>query len=99
MSAWSLSNFSCYAPGNTNSPKKKHFDADQRHVETNGYSYGDLVQVYKNGEMATALTDGADEEEEPMLFCREPHLCGASVEAQYYAPEGDIERGRRVITK
>ena len=26
-------------------------------------------------------------------------MCGASVEAQYYAPEGDIERGRRARTK
>ena len=49
--------------------------------------------------MATVLTDGADEEEEPMIFCRECHVCGSSVEAKYYAPEGGIERGRRVITK
>ena len=45
--------------------------------------------------MATVLTDGADEEEEPMLFYRESHVCGASVEAQYYAPEGDIGIWRR----
>ena len=49
--------------------------------------------------MATALTDGADEEEEPMIFCRESYVCGDLVEAQYYAPEGDIERGRRVSSK
>ena len=49
--------------------------------------------------MATALTDGADEEEEQMIFCRESHVCQALVEAQYYAPEGDIERGMRVRTK
>ena len=60
---------------------------------------GDLVQVKKNGEMATLLTDDSDEEEEPMIFCRESHVCGASVEAQYYAPEGDIGIGRRESTK
>ena len=49
--------------------------------------------------MATALTDGDDEEEEPVLFCRESHVCGASVEAQYYAPEGNIGRGGRFSTK
>ena len=46
----------------------------------------DLVQVKKNGEMATGLTYGSDEEEEPMLFCRESQVCGDSVEAQYYEP-------------
>ena len=49
--------------------------------------------------IATELTDGSDEEEDPMLFCRESHVCGDSVEAQYYAPEGDIGRGRTVSTK
>ena len=49
--------------------------------------------------MATALIYGADEEDEPMLFCRESHVCGASVEAQYYLPEGEIERRRRARTK
>ena len=34
-----------------------------------------------------------------MLFCREYHVCGASVEVQYYAPEGYIDRGRRVSMK
>ena len=68
-------------------------------VETNRYRCGDLFQVYNNGEMATALTDGDDEEEEPVLFCRESHVYGASVEAQYHAPEEDIERGKRVIMK
>ena len=78
---------------------KKHYDAVQRYVETNIYRCGDLFQVYKNREMATALTDGADEEEEPMIFCRESHVYGPLVEAQYYATEGDIERWRRVSTK
>ena len=49
--------------------------------------------------MATALTDDADEEEESMLFLWESHVYGASVEAQYHAPEEDIERGKRVIMK
>ena len=53
----------------------------------------------KKGEMATALTDCADKKEEPMIFRRESHVCGDSVEAQYCAPEGDIERGRRFSTK
>ena len=91
--------FSCCAPDIVNDPKKKHYDAVQRHVETNGYRCGDLVQVYQNEEMSTVLTYGAGEEEEPMLFCRESHVCGASGEAHYYDPEGDIDRGRRVSTK
>ena len=91
--------FSRCAPGKSNGPKNKHYDTVQRNVETNGYSCGDLVQVYKNGEMDTALTNGADEEEDPMIFCRESHVCGSSVEAQYYAPEGGIDRGKRVRTK
>ena len=49
--------------------------------------------------IATDITDGSYEEEDTMLFFRESHVCGDSVEAQYYVPEGDIERGRRVITK
>ena len=49
--------------------------------------------------MATALTDGSDEEDKPIIFCRESHMCGALVELQYYAPNGEIERGRRVSTK
>ena len=66
-----------YAPGNANGPKNKHYDAAQRHVEKNGYRCRNLVQVHKNGQMDTALTYGADEEEEPMLFCGESHVCGA----------------------
>ena len=34
-----------------------------------------------------------------MIFCRESHVCEALVEVQYYAPEGDTGRGRRVSTK
>ena len=34
-----------------------------------------------------------------MLFFRESHVCGALVEVQYYAPEGDIEIGRSISTK
>ena len=52
--------FSRYAPGNANSPKKKDYDAVQRHVETNRYRCGDLFQFYKNIEMATTLIYGAD---------------------------------------
>ena len=49
--------------------------------------------------MDTAIIDGADEEWEPMIFCRESHVCGASVEAWYCAPEGEIDRGGRFSTK
>ena len=93
MSARRLGAFSCYVSGNDKGPKKKHFDAVQRHVDANGYTCGDVVQVYKNGEMAAARTSGAGEEEEPLLFCRDAHVCGTSVEAQYYDPEGDTEKG------
>ena len=37
--------FSRYAHGTANVPKNKHYDAVQRHVETNGYRCGDLVQL------------------------------------------------------
>ena len=78
--------FSCYAPGNANVPNNKNYNTLQRHIEINGYRCGYLVHVYKNGEMATALTCVADEEKEIMIFFRESHICGALVEAQYYAP-------------
>ena len=100
MSALRLGDFfSRYTPGNANTPKKKHDEDVQRHVETNRYRYRDLVQVYKNGDMATTLKYNSNEEEEPMIFCRESHVCGASVDSQYYAPGGYIERGKRVSTK
>ena len=41
---------------------------------------GDLVQVYKNGDMANESEEGK-EREEPILFCREANLCGTAVEA------------------
>ena len=75
--------FSRCAPGHDNGPKKKHFDAARRHIETNGYRCGDLVQVYGNGDMSVR-PGGDGEKEEPVLFCREANLCGAAVEAQYY---------------
>ena len=97
--SWCLGDFFLfYSPHNSKGPKKKHHDAVQRHVDTNGYMCGDLVQFYKNGEMSTAITYGNDGEEDPMLSCKEYHKCGASVEAKYSVPEGDIERGRRIIT-
>ena len=77
MSAWRLGAFFSLRTWKCQRPKKKHYDAVQRHAETNGYKCGELFQVYKNGEMATALTDIAYEEEEPMLFCRESNVCGA----------------------
>ena len=85
--------FSRYVSGNDKGSKKKHCDAVQRHVDANGYTCEDVVQALKNGDMATARTSGAGEEEEPLLFCREAHVCGTSVEVQYYSPEGDTGRG------
>ena len=49
--------------------------------------------------MAAARTSGDGKEKEPLLFCREAHVCGTSIEAQYYAPEGDIDKGGRISTK
>lgn len=70
----------------------------RRHIETNGYRCGDLVQVYANGDMAVgSVYDG--EKEEPILFCREANLCGAAVEKQYYAPSDRTDRGKRIQTK
>ena len=90
--------FSRFAPGHAKGPKKKHFDKVRRHIETNGYKCGDLVQIYKNGEMDTESVEG-DEREEPILFCREANLCGSVVEAQYYAPKDKTGRGNRIHTK
>ena len=90
--------FSRYAPGHAKGPKKKHFDKVRRHIETNGYKCGDLVQMNKNGEMINGSEEDS-EREEPILFCREANLCGAVVEAQYYAPKNKKERGSRIITK
>ena len=52
----------------------------------------------QNGDMDNELTDGADEEEDPMIIFRESHMYGDLVEAQYYASEGVIEKERRVST-
>ena len=70
----------------------------QRHIEANGYRCGDLVQVYKNGDMANESEEG-EEREEPILFCREANLCGTVVEAQYYAPKYNQGKGKRIHTK
>ena len=77
MSAWLLGDlFLATHLAMPTAQKQKHYDAVQRHVETNGYMCGYLVQFYKNVEMDNALTDGAYEEEELMLFFRESHVCG-----------------------
>ena len=73
--------FSRYTLGHDKGPKKKHFDAVQRHIEANRYRCGDLVQVYKNEDMANESEEGG-EREELILFCREANLCGTAVEAQ-----------------
>ena len=65
--------------GNNKCPQKKHFSAVQRHIDANGYTCGDVVQVYKDGEIAAACTSRAGEEEEPLLLSREAHVCGTSV--------------------
>ena len=59
---------------------------------------GDLVQVYKNGNMASEPEE-SEEREEPILFCREANLCGTAVEAQSYAPNDSQGKGKRIHTK
>ena len=85
--------FSRYAPGHDKGPKKKHFDAVQRHIEANGWRCVDLVQVYKNGDMANESEEG-EEREEPILFCREASLCGTAVKVQYYSLKDNQGKGR-----
>ena len=58
-----------------------------------------LCHTKEIGEMAAVLGAGTNEEEKPLLFCREAHVYGASVEAQYYAPTGIVKRGRKIRTK
>ena len=58
----------CYVYGNDKGPKKKHFDTVQRNANANGYTCRDVVQVYKNGEMAAARVK---------LVMRRSHCCFA----------------------
>ena len=39
-------------------------------------------------------------EQEPILFCKEAHVCGTAIESQYYAPPNTPRKcGRIIATK
>ena len=81
-------------------PKKKHCDAVKRLIEDHGYRCGDIIRVFKNGDVLTSWDESSDKEiNDLILFCKESHVCGTTVESQYYAPPTETERGRRVTTK
>ena len=92
--------YSHYAPGHNKGPKKKHFDAIKRLVEDHGNRCGDIIRVFKDGDVLTSWDESSDKEiNDLILFCKESHVCGTAVESQYYAPPTETERGRRVSTK
>ena len=98
--------FSQYTEENKKGPSKTHMQILQDFIEANEYKCGDLVRVYAIGKMTSFESgdDVSDEEDEkeaesPLLFCIESHICQTTVETQYYAPENNQRRGRRVAAK
>jgi len=92
--------FSQYAVGNAKGPMKKHMTLLEKFVEENGYRCGESVRIYANGEMEVPKAKDDEEEEKPLLFCKEAHVCYNTIESQYYASEGAVpNKGGRVQTK
>lgn len=88
-----------YAVGNAKGPQKKHITILERYVEEHGYVCGDAVCVYSNGEMEMPETEEGEDEEKPLLFCKEKQVCWNTVESQYYAAANTPIRGERLQTK
>lgn len=79
---------------------KKHMTLLEKFVEENGYRCGESVRIYANGEMEVPKAKDDEEEEKPLLFCKEAHVCYNTIESQYYASEGAVpNKGGRVQTK
>ena len=67
--------FSLYAVGNAKGSTKEHMEILQRYIETNGYICGDEVCVYANGDMKAHEVEDGEEEEMPILFFCDSHVC------------------------
>ena len=67
--------YSRHAIGNAKGPTKKDMETLQQFVEDNDYVCGDSVRVFSSGEMEAASTVDDEEEELPILFCREVFVC------------------------
>lgn len=91
--------FSQYAVGNAKGPRKKHMAILERYVEKHGHICGDAVRVYSNGETETLKTEEGEDEEKPLLFCKEGHVCWNTVESQYCAAADTSTKGGRLQTK
>ena len=67
-------------------------------TEENGYKSGDIVWVYADGK--TECNCGViDNKEDPLLFCKESHVCVTAIENQYYVTGGNPLKGGRMGTK
>ena len=92
--------FSRWAVGNPKGPTKKHMDAIQKYVDQNGYKCGDIIRVSRDSTVhAEHSKDEEEDNEEPILFCKEAHVCGTAIESQYYAPSDKPRKGGRVAAK
>ena len=77
-------------------------DAIQVYVDQNGYKCGDIIRVTLDGTVQgehSENTEGNDNEQDPILFCKEAHVCGTAIESQYYAPPDTPRKGGRVAAK
>ena len=91
--------YSRHAIGNAKGPTKKHMKTVQQFIEENDYVCGDSVRVCSSGKMEAASTVDDEEEELPILFCREVFVCNNPVEGQYYAADSAPTKGGRTQTK
>ena len=94
--------FSCWAIGKPKGPTKNYMDALQKCVDQNEYKCVDIIRVTLDGTVYTEHSESEDEEgsgNEPILFCKEVHVCGTAIESHYYSP-GDMPRkGGRFAAK
>ena len=91
--------YSRFAIGNKKGPTTKHMTSLKKFVEDNGYKCGDVLRVYADGKTESEREGDDDKDEEPLLFCKEAHVCGTTIESQYYAPEETPSKGGRVPAK
>ena len=61
---------------------------------------GDIVRVKLDGTVATEHGEDDEDDEgsdnDPLLFCKEAHLCGTAIESRYYASSDNPRKNGRI---
>jgi len=69
-------------------------------MDQNKYKCGDIIRVSSDG---TVYMEHSEDEEgsdnEPILFCKEDHVCDIAIESHYYAPGVTPRKGGRIAAK